>query len=117
MQTQIDQIKAACRAYLVPLNTPRDAMHTWRWACYLDFGTGGELSILWPHDPDDKLTQRLPHQVYSKRRQYPAFHFALAGCGYSKTYEIACTLQAINPRIDVYELGGAYPSLVKGGVI
>lgn len=103
----------AKRAYIIPLNNPRDAMSTHRFSVYLDAGNG--LEVLWPVSDLDK-ENLLRHQAYSRRRTYPAYHFALSGCGYSKEYEIASDLHLINPNIDVFELNGHSPSLVKAAV-
>lgn len=110
MKTQKEQIQGAKRAYLMTLNSPRDGMGALRFAVYLDNGRG--LSILWPSDSQEgaKSKELLHCQVYSRRRGYPAFHFSLSGCGYSKSNEIAQELARINPDIDVFTLGGAMPS-------
>jgi len=113
-KTQIEQIKEAKRAYLTVLNNPRDGMSALRFSVHLDSGDG--LDILWPSDSHlSKSKELLSSQVYSKRKTYPAYHFSLSGCGYSKTYEIAIELQKINPNLDVYELTGWSPSLIKEG--
>ena len=100
MKTQQEQLKRAKRAYLVPLNT------TWtRWAVYLADNKCAEgLDVLWPGDSHlgQKTKELLPGQIYSKARQYPAFHFHLTGCGYSKPNEIARTLITINSLLQVF---------------
>ena len=98
MKTQQEQLKAAKRAYLVPLNT------TWtRWAVYLDYADGKELQVLWPADCHSgaKTAELLPGQLYSKAEHYPAFHFRFNGCGYSKQNELATTLTRVNPDLQV----------------
>lgn len=110
MKTQQEQIKEANRAYLMTLNTPKDGMGALRFAVYLDSGYG--LSVLWPSDSQEgkKSKELLPSQVYTQSRNYPAFHFSLSGCGYSKSNEIEQELRKVNPSIQVYTLGGAMPS-------
>ena len=110
--TQQEKIKQAKRAYLITLNTPKDGMGTLRFAVYLDASEG--LEVLWPSDSHDgKKSKELLHgQVYSILKQYPAFHFAFGGCGYSKSNEIRSELERINPEIKVYSLSGGTPSNV-----
>jgi hypothetical protein len=110
METQKEQIKKAKRAYLMTLNDPRDGMSALRFAVYLDAGSG--LDILWPSDSHEgkKSKELLHRQVYTEKRKYPAFHFSLSGCGYSKSNEIRSELEKINPSIKVYTLGGSMPS-------
>lgn len=100
--TQQEQIKQATHAYLTELNKLRDAMHTLR--IEVNLIIDGELVRLWPSDSHlgKKSAELLPDQVYSTRRQYPAYHFALSGCGYSKQNEVANTLTRINPSLKVH---------------
>jgi hypothetical protein len=100
--TQKEQIQKATHAYLLELNKLRDAMNTLRIEVKLIID--GELVRLWPSDSHlgKKSKELLPDQVYSTRKQYPAFHFALSGCGYSKQNEVANTLTRINPNIKVH---------------
>ena len=107
---QQDQIKSAKRAYLMRLNSPRDGMSKLRFAVYLDSGNG--LSCLWPSDSQagKKSKEMLHHQVYTDNRKWPAFHFALGGCGYSKSDSIRQTLNAINPALKVEVISGWMPS-------
>lgn len=97
MKTQQQQIKRAKFAYLVPLNT------TWtRWAVYLDRQGRPELYPLWPSDCHERNSKELlPGQIYSKATHFPAYHFHLTGCGYSKKNEIASTLKQVNPALVV----------------
>ncbi len=110
MKTQEEQIKQAKRAYLMTLNDPRDGMSALKFSVYLDSGNG--LDVLWPSDSQEgkKSKQMLSGQVYTQNRKYPAFHFSLSGCGYSKSNEISMELRRINPKIEVFVLGGAMPS-------
>lgn len=104
--TQKDMIKAAKRAYILTLS---QADMTARFAIYLDSGQG--LEVLWPTDSHkSKDWDLLPLQVHSRMTQYPAFHFRLNGCGYSKTYELQTMLKDINPDIDVRCINGWSPS-------
>lgn len=109
---QQDLIRKAKRAYLITLNEPRDGMSALRLAVYLEAGEG--LSILWPqckYENDKPIfSDLLPYQVHTERRNYPAFHFSLSGCGYSKSFEISSMLKRINPSIEVFTLSGFSPS-------
>lgn len=112
--TQAELIKQARRAYLITLNNPRDGMGKLRYAIYVDGPEG--LSVLWPSDSDKGkgFKDRLPYQCYTQKRQYPAFHFALAGCGYSKNHALATeVLRKINPEIIVETITGWSPSRVS----
>ena len=112
--TQTEEIKAASRAYLMTLNNPRDGMSKLRFAIYLDGKDG--LSVLWPSDSENGkgFKDKLPYQCWTTKRQYPAFHFALSGCGYSKTHALATeVLRKINPKIIVEEISGYSPSRVS----
>lgn len=110
---QTDQLRAAARAYIVPLNTPRDGAGTHRFAVYFDGGIGSELRPLWPSDSNlgKRSAELIRHQVYSARKSYPAFHFACGGYGYCKAGEIARALVEINPALAgrVLVLGGHAP--------
>lgn len=115
--TLSEQIKAATAAYLVPLNHPKDGMATHRFACYLLSSAG--LTVLWPESSDSMSAFKreadeagLYAFVYSKRELYPAYHFALGGCGYSKGHKIATLLKRCNSMIEVFELTGGTPSHV-----
>ncbi|MDL2315628.1 hypothetical protein LJC59_00900 [Desulfovibrio sp. OttesenSCG-928-A18] len=111
MRTQIEQIKAAQYAYIMPLSDTR-------FTIYLQFVNQGNdlLSILWPvvevselKPGEQKKAATLRHQVFSRRDKYPAFHFHLTGYGYSKTYELELMLKEINPEITVNKIAGWAP--------
>lgn len=106
MKTQTEQIKAARWAYLFPLNTTGS-----RWAVYLAAKNSGELKPLWPGDSHlgEKTKELIGGQIYSKAKQYVAFHFYLNGYGFSKQAEITENLQAVNPTLIVRELTGCIP--------
>lgn len=110
MTTQKEKIQAAKRAYIMELNSSSKSM-TERFAVYLATDEGG-LSVLWPEiDYSEKKGTRandlLPGQVYWRRNgNYPAYHFAFSGGGYSKKNEIRMILQAINPEIKVFSMNG-----------
>ena len=108
--TQQEQVKNAKRAYLMRLNSPKDGMSALRFAVYLDSGNG--LKCLWPSDSHvgKKSKELLHNQVYTDKRNYPAFHFALSGCGYSKSDTIRQTLNAINPELKVEVISAWNPS-------
>jgi hypothetical protein len=107
--TQQEQIKAATRAYILPLNGPKES----RFSIYLDSGEG--LEILWPSDSylateGKKSKELLPGQIYWKRNDnYPAFHFQLKGCGYGYTEDLKTTLKQSNPSIEVLVIRGWSP--------
>jgi len=114
-KTQKEQIKEAKQAFLMLVNNPKYGDSIFRYAVYLQ-NEHNELVILWPVDShDNKLVKKelLPHQVHSSRKDYPAFHFALGGCGYSKSDELGSVLQQINPDLTVWLLQGYMPTLVR----
>lgn len=115
--TQTEQIRASNRAYIIPLNEPRDGMGTHRYQVYLL--RDGALRVLWPSDNHEgkKSKELLNSQVWKSRPadgpdRYPAYHFALRGCGYSKTHEIAMELKQSNPELVVETLTGWMPGSV-----
>ena len=105
--TQIEQLKQAKRAYIIVLNQRRT-----RFAVYLDSGKG--LEVLWPEyvgggraaDPKSLLSG----QVHTERRDIPAYHFHLTGCGYSKVGDVREELRRHNPKLEVYTLDGWQPA-------
>ena len=112
--TQVELIKQAKHAYLVTLNNPRDGMSRLRYAIYVDGENG--LSVVWPSDSSmgKGFKDRLPYQCYTTKKQYPAFHFALGGCGYCKNHALATeVLRKINPEIIVETITGWSPSRVS----
>ncbi len=117
--TQREQIKHSDKAYVLCLNenTRGDTM---RYSIYLlrkDLLTaikqgkcvGSPLEVIWPDSPEDEK-QLIHYQVYSQRRQYPAFHFVINEVGTSHQFRIETTLRKINPKIEVYMLRGHSPS-------
>lgn len=110
MKTIKEQIQESDRFYAILLNQPRDGMSKCRYQIYRVFE--GRLEVLWPGDSDKGKSSKelLPHMVYSKQRQYPAFHWALGGCGYSKLHEMREILQHINPNATLEALSGWMPS-------
>lgn len=118
MRTQKEQLTGARRAYIIELtNNPNSGVD--RFAVYLEPLSGEPLAVLWPSDTHEgaKSKELLHCQVYSKQKQYPAYHFCLKGWGYSKPYDIALALQAINPALDVYRMGGHMPERVAAGKV
>ncbi len=106
MKSQIDLIKSASVAYLVDLN-PR-GNSTRRYAVYLEVPKEKALCVLWPeHYENGKHEKLLPHQTFSKRTQYPAYHFRITGYGFNKDLEMQIMLRQVNPNIKVYGLFGA----------
>lgn len=113
MKTQEQQIREALRAYIIQLNDPKDGMSWVRYSVYLDSGNG--LEVLWPGDchlEGSGSKELIADQVYSNNQKYPAYHFKLGGCGYSKTHQIGLTLRAINPTIEVSTLNGTSPDRI-----
>ena len=96
MTTQKEKIQAAKRAYIMELNSSSKGM-TERFAVYLANDKEG-LRVLWPEiDRSKKEGMRandlLPGQVYwGRNSNYPAYHFAYGGGGYSKKNEVRRTL-------------------------
>ncbi|GBG55189.1 hypothetical protein SPFL3102_03549 [Sporomusaceae bacterium FL31] len=107
--TQQEQLKAALRAYILPLNTSKES----RFSVYLDSGEG--LEVLWPSDSylisdGGKSQELLPSQTYWKRNDnYPAFHFHYTGYGSSYTEDLKETLKTINPNLEVLVIRGWSP--------
>lgn len=115
MKTQIEQLKAAKRFYIIPLNNPHNEMSTHRYQVYCDTGNG--LEVLWPSDSGEGSNSKelLPYQKYTKLKQYPAFHFTLGGCGYCKKHEIAYMIaEALGKKgaedVEYFTLNGWMPS-------
>ena len=110
--TQRELIKTAKRAYIMTLAVSKGAGAD-RFSIYVETNEG--LQILWPSDSPEgkKAKDLLPHQTFSAREKYPAFHFALSGCGYSKGDEIAEMLRQINPDMAVYSINGWAPMSIK----
>ena len=110
MTTQKEKIQAAKRAYIMELNSSSKGTIA-RFAVYLANDDEG-LSVLWPEIDYSKkngtrATDLLPGQVYWGRNgNYPAYHFAYGGGGYSKKNEVRRTLQEINPEIKVFCMNG-----------
>lgn len=107
--TQRELIKTATRAYIMTLAVSKGAGAD-RFSVYVETREG--LQILWPSDCHEltKAKDLLTYQTFSAREKYPAFHFALSGCGYSKKHEIGEMLRKINPDIEVYSIDGWAPS-------
>lgn len=97
--TQRDKIKAAKRAYIMPVGP------SWsRFTIYVDAGNG--LDVLWPEDSHlgRKFKDKLNYQRYSERKGAPAYSFVLSGTGYSKVYGLTQMLLEVNPDLDVSKL-------------
>lgn len=119
MKSQVEQIKAAKYAYIMPLSEPSNTSGTCRFAIYLQ-GETGEMDVLWPRDSDlynedgtvRKKRNLLHHQCYNANTQskYPAFHFKLSGWGYSKALELKTMLRQHNSEIEVRTINGWAPS-------
>lgn len=109
MLTQKEQVINAFRAYIIALTKKSPVSGLQRFCVYLDAGEG--LDVLWPSVANRKTRQvetLLRYQVRTERKSLPRYHFALKGCGYSKTDEIRQMLRAINPRIEVLVTGDGY---------
>jgi hypothetical protein len=96
------------RFYLVCLN-PQSKGCIERYAAY-EMTAAGNMMVVWgKQDPDTRKYTPAPGQTYSKRRNYPAFHYALDGGGYSKTQQIGEYLQqhcGADADIEVFEMSG-----------
>ena len=114
MKTQKEQILSAKRAYIVPITKWNSNTGFRRFAVYLDDGGEYGLNPVWPSDSDkgSKFKDKLPCQVYSKRKSVPAYHFAMDGFQYSKEGEIRDFLKKINPDLVCFktEFDGWTPS-------
>jgi len=95
-------------------------------------GADGSLVPLWGEhieaDPETaawdragrKSAKAWPHMVYHARPssgpdKWPAFHFALRGYGYSKTYELAQSLaEALGWPVDLHKVTGWRSSIEHG---
>lgn len=105
MLTQKEQLEKATKAYIFELSNTRFSVYL-----LID----GELRVLWPSDSHNgkKSKELLPGQIYSVNQRYPAFHFHLTGCGYSKKQEIVDACFEINPKLRFFSLNGVSPSSV-----
>lgn len=84
---------------------------TSRWALY-QMGKDGELEVVWCTLADGKRQPLLPKQVYSKRKEYPAYHFVSTVCGLSHISDVADSLsQHFKEEVRILELNGYAPSL------
>lgn len=110
--TLLNQIKRANRFYAIRLN-PYTNGSICRYAVYAL--QNNELQPLWPSDSHLDVSQEitsLPNFIYSKRKQYPAYHFRLSGYGFSKLNELRMILQEIrgNKETHLELLSGAIPT-------
>lgn len=116
MKTQKEIIEKGVSAYIIELSSSDNSMGTTvRYSIYVQ-DKEGNLTVLWASDSEKgkNFNDKLPYQVYSTNKKYPAFHFKLNGCGYSKTHSLATdVLRDINPDIKVYILTGWMPSPVS----
>ena len=103
MLTQKEQLEKATMAYIFELSDTRFSVYL-----LID----GELRVLWPSDSHNgkKSNELLPGQIYSTANKYPAFHFHMPGCGYSKKQEIVDSCFAVNPKLRFFVLHGKSPS-------
>lgn len=117
MESQVDRISKADRAFIVQLSSPNSNSLTDRYAIYVS-KQGGDLDVVWPlvgdrYDKEGKEFKKprlLPYQCCARTGRYPLFHFRLSGYGYSKTNEIRIMLREINPNIEVSIINGYAPS-------
>lgn len=95
MKTQLELLKEAKKAYLIPVND------NWsRWSVYVLHEN--DLKVIWPkHNGEGKLEGLLPNQIKSTRKNYPCYHFYFNGGNYSKPYELKTILEEINPELQV----------------
>lgn len=102
MRTQVEHIKKSEIAYIVKIKEGKGSID--RFSIYLQ--NKGELEILWVSDSHKgrAFEDRLPYQVYSLNKNFPAFHFVLHGSQYSKEHELKEMLKNINKNIEVFTL-------------
>ena len=104
--TQKEQLEKATKAYIFELSSTRFSVYL-----LID----GELRVLWPSDSHNgkKSKELLPGQIYSTCEKYPAFHFHLTGCGYSKEYDIAEACCFHNKDLQFFTFHGKNPSRIN----
>ena len=113
MKTIKQQLDAALAIYLIHVGG-NDRSITDRYSAYILTVNG--LEVLWPFDDemgDDALLQSIGMK-YSKRRQYPAYHFVEIGYGYNKVSAIITRLsEYAGRRIPGFTLTGHSPSPIS----
>lgn len=117
MKTQIEQLKQATRCYIITISERSNSMID-RYQVYTQ-KDNEQLQVLWPdlYDSEGKeLTPNfLPYQKYSNRRQYPAYHFVVNGCGLDKRHAIAYELRKVsgNDNLEFLHITGHSPSPIS----
>lgn len=117
MTTQLEQLKKAIRCYIITLSERSNSMID-RYQVYTQ-DKNGNLDVLWPnlYDKDGKecTPDYLPYQKYSHRKQYPAYHFVVNGCGLDKRHAIAYELRKIadNEKLEFFHITGHMPSPIS----
>lgn len=84
---------------------------TSRWSLY--YMTDHGMEVVWPKDynKEGKARLELPNQVYSTRKEYPAYHFVAHGYGLSHIGDIAYKLSRhFKEDVTIEELHGHSPS-------
>lgn len=100
---QLETIKKATKAYLLPLNEPKYLDATLRFSVLLL--VDGDLVLLWPnHDENGEAVNLLAYQNKSSYKCYPAYHFCAGGHGRERRDLICRMLHKINPSLDFRDL-------------
>lgn len=88
-----------------------------RWALYESTTDG--LNVLWGDTSNhEKPRPQYPCQTYSKRDNYPAFHFVIRGYGHSHIHSLACDLaRHFRQSVQLIQLNGWQPvsTIVREG--
>jgi len=103
---QLEQLKKAKFAYIMPLNKKQT-----RFAVYLDGGQGEVLDVLWPDFLPDARgsvvhSELLPLQVFSKLKSFPAYHFLDMSCGNGMLEMV----KEISPKTKILLITGKSPN-------
>lgn len=75
---------------------------------------GNEMRVIWPTDCHlgKRANYLLPFQVWSERKNLPAFHFLIQGYGFDKLIEIADGLSRKWDRpVRILKLNGGSPQV------
>lgn len=75
----------------------------------------GQLIPLWPRETDPKKNKKeldLLMLDHTTRKNWPAYHIAISGFGFSKTDEIQRHFRIFNPKLAIYKLSGYQPEFL-----
>lgn len=95
--------------YAIQLSSSRGANNVTRWQLYTI--KDGQLEVVWPVDSHEgKKAKRLPNQVYSENKNFPAWHFLMKGIGTSHIFEIAMDLaHHFGESVAIQKIAGSQP--------